>query len=87
MPRASSTSSVRRWFVIAQPEPALGRPKPDPWDPTAERIEHDGQIEETGGGRARAAKRIKRDVGKPELVRRSSREVPVHESGSCVDIG
>jgi hypothetical protein len=51
MPRASNTSSFCRWFAIAQAEPVLGRPKPDPWDPTAERIEHDGQIEETGGGR------------------------------------
>ena len=42
-------------------------------DPAAPGIEHDGEVEEARGGRHEG------DVGDPELVRASAREVAVHQ--------
>ena len=75
MSRASKISSVRRWFAIDQPEPALGRAKPGPWDAAAEGVQHDGEVQDPTRCRQVG------DIRDPELIGRLSPEVALDEVG------
>ena len=42
--RAASARSLFNRSLTAQPEPVLGRAKPDPWDAPGEEVQDDGEI-------------------------------------------
>src|ERR1051325_6484277 len=79
---ASSTKPACAVRETRQPEPVLGRAKPDPWDTPRKDVDDEGDIDETGP---------RRDVGKighPQGVRTRCFELPIdaikRTRGRCI---